>query len=160
MSDDVTATQSWHALAAHQPHVYATTLRELFALDPDRGNDLVVTAGDLRIDYSKNRVTRETLELLLSLARETGVEEQRDAMLAGARINTSEDRSVLHTALRLPATAKLVVDDVEVVAQVHQVLTAMGAFTDAVRSGRGAASPARPSPTSSTSASAAPTSGR
>jgi glucose-6-phosphate isomerase len=135
MSDDVTATQSWHALAAHQPHVYATTLRELFALDPDRGNDLVVTAGDLRIDYSKNRVTRETLELLLSLARETGVEEQRDAMLAGARINTSEGRSVLHTALRLPATAKLVVDDVEVVAQVHQVLAAMGAFTDAVRSG-------------------------
>ncbi|GAB10400.1 glucose-6-phosphate isomerase [Gordonia araii NBRC 100433] len=132
---DVTATQSWHALAGHQPHVFATTLRELFALDPGRGSDLVVDAGDLHIDYSKNRVTRETLELLFSLAREVGLEEQRDAMFAGEHINTSEDRAVLHTALRLPRSAVLTVDGRDAVADVHRVLDAMGRFTDDVRSG-------------------------
>ncbi|GED96952.1 glucose-6-phosphate isomerase [Gordonia crocea] len=136
MSDDVTATESWHALAAHQPHVFATTLRELFTLDPERGHDLVVQAGDLRIDYSKNRVTRQTLELLLSLAREVGVEDRRDAMFAGEHINTSEDRAVLHTALRLPASASLLVDGENVVADVHRVLDAMGRFTDDIRAGR------------------------
>ncbi|GAA3027948.1 glucose-6-phosphate isomerase [Gordonia defluvii] len=135
MSDDVTATESWHALAAHQPHVFATTLRELFALDPDRGGELVVQAGDLRIDYSKNRLTRETVGLLLSLAREVGVEDRRDAMFAGAHINTSEDRAVLHTALRLPATAELTVDGHEVVADVHRVRHQMGRFSDEVRTG-------------------------
>ncbi len=136
MSDDVTTTESWHALAAHQPHVYATSLREIFALDPARGRELVVTAGDLYIDYSKNRITRETVELLLSLAREAGVEERRDAMLAGEHINASEDRAVLHTALRLPADAELTVDGHDVVADVHRVLDAMGRFTDDVRSGQ------------------------
>ncbi len=90
---DITATQSWQALAAHQPHVYAMHLREVFAIDPGRGRELTVDVGDLHIDYSKHRVTRETLELLMSLAREVGLEESRDDMFAGAHINTSEDRA-------------------------------------------------------------------
>ncbi|MCZ4534561.1 glucose-6-phosphate isomerase [Gordonia terrae] len=132
---DITATQSWQALAAHQPHVYAMHLREVFAIDPARGRELTVDVGDLHIDYSKHRVLRETLELLMSLAREVGLEEIRDDMFAGAHINTSEDRAVLHTALRLPADATLTVDGQNVVADVHEVLTRMGEFTDRLRSG-------------------------
>ncbi|MCT1354797.1 MULTISPECIES: glucose-6-phosphate isomerase [Gordonia] len=132
---DITATQSWQALAAHQPHVYAMHLREVFAIDPTRGRELTVDVGDLHIDYSKHRVLRETLELLMSLAREVGLEEIRDDMFAGAHINTSEDRAVLHTALRLPADATLTVDGQDVVADVHEVLTRMGEFTDRLRSG-------------------------
>ncbi|GAB18978.1 glucose-6-phosphate isomerase [Gordonia effusa NBRC 100432] len=132
---DITSTQSWQALAAHQPHVYAMHLREVFAMDPQRGVDLTVDVADLHIDYSKHRVVRETLELLFSLAREVGVEDKRDAMFAGEHINTSEDRAVLHTALRLPDDAKLVVDGQDVVADVHRVLRDMGEFTDRLRSG-------------------------
>ncbi|MFW0795717.1 glucose-6-phosphate isomerase [Gordonia sp. CPCC 205515] len=132
---DITATQSWQALAAHQPHVFAMHLREVFAVDPDRGHELTIDVGDLHIDYSKQRVLRETLELLLSLAREAGLEDRRDDMFAGAHINTSEDRAVLHTALRLPKSATLHVDGQDVVADVHEVLDAMGAFTDKLRSG-------------------------
>ncbi|UCZ89576.1 glucose-6-phosphate isomerase [Gordonia sp. WA4-43] len=132
---DITATQSWQALAAHQPHVYAMHLREVFAIDPARGRELTVDVGDLHIDYSKHRVLRETLELLMSLAREVGLEEIRDDMFAGAHINTSEDRAVLHTALRLPADATLTVDGQDVVTDVHEVLTRMGEFTDRLRSG-------------------------
>ncbi|GAC68219.1 glucose-6-phosphate isomerase [Gordonia soli] len=132
---DITATQSWQALAAHQPHVFAMHLREVFAVDPDRGRELTVDVGDLHIDYSKHLVLRETLELLFSLAREIGLEEHRDAMFAGRHINTSEDRAVLHTALRLPADASLTVDGQDVVHDVHEVLDAMGAFTDRLRSG-------------------------
>ncbi|MFT4200267.1 glucose-6-phosphate isomerase [Gordonia sp. (in: high G+C Gram-positive bacteria)] len=135
MREDVTSTESWRALAGHQPQIAATTLRQLFADDPDRGRDLVVEAGDLYIDYSKNLATRETLDLLIALAREVGVEERRDAMLAGRHINTSEDRAVLHTALRLPADATLMVEGHNVVADVHRVLDAMGHFSDDVRSG-------------------------
>ncbi|MFW0785342.1 glucose-6-phosphate isomerase [Gordonia sp. CPCC 206044] len=133
--DDITATKSWQELAAHQPHVYAMHLREVFAVDPDRGRELTVDVGDLHIDYSKHRVLRETLELLASLAREVGLEDRRDAMFSGAHINTSEDRAVLHTALRLPADATLQVDGQNVVADVHEVLDRMGAFTDRLRSG-------------------------
>ncbi|MDL9937980.1 glucose-6-phosphate isomerase [Gordonia sp. ABSL1-1] len=133
--EDITATQSWQALAAHQPHVYAMHLREVFAVDPARGHELTVDVGDLHIDYSKHRVLRETLELLASLAREVGLEDRRDDMFAGAHINTTENRAVLHTALRLPADATLVVDGQDVVADVHAVLTAMGTFTDRLRSG-------------------------
>ncbi|MCF8607101.1 glucose-6-phosphate isomerase [Gordonia sp. HY442] len=132
---DITTTVSWHALAAHYPHAYALHLRELFAMDPERGSSLVVDAGDLHIDYSKHLVTEETLELLMSLAREAGLEEQRDAMFAGEHVNTSEDRAALHIALRLPRDAKLVVDGQDVVADVHSVLDAMGEFAERVRSG-------------------------
>ncbi|CAM2943518.1 glucose-6-phosphate isomerase [Skermania piniformis] len=135
MSDDITGTAAWHDLERHHDQVSALTLRDLFAADPDRGTALTTTAGELYIDYSKHRVTPETLSLLVELARTANVEQRRDEMFAGAHVNTSEDRAVLHTALRLPADATLTVDGRDVVPDVHEVLAKMGAFTDAVRSG-------------------------
>lgn len=132
---DISTTAAWKALSAHHAAVETTTLRELFADDPDRGRELTLTVGDLYIDYSKHRVTRESLALLLDLARAAGLEQRRDAMFAGQHINTSEDRAVLHTALRLPRGASLVVDGQDVVADVHSVLDEMGTFTDRLRSG-------------------------
>ena len=132
---DISTTTAWKSLSAHHAAVETTTLRELFADDPDRGRELTLTVGDLYIDYSKHRVTRETLALLLDLARAAGLEQRRDAMFAGQHINTSEDRAVLHTALRLPRGASFVVDGQDVVADVHSVLDAMGTFTDRLRSG-------------------------
>jgi glucose-6-phosphate isomerase len=132
---DITTTPAWHTLAGHHAATAAVTLRELFAEDPQRGRELTLTVGDLYIDYSKHRVTRQTLSLLIDLARAAGLEERRDAMFAGQHINTSEDRAVLHTALRLPRGASLAVDGQDVVADVHQVLDAMGDFTDRLRSG-------------------------
>ena len=135
MSVDISASAAWAALGRHFDQFAGTTLRQLFAEDPARGSDLTLTVGDLYIDYSKHRVTRETLRLLTDLARAAGLEARRDAMLAGAHINTSEDRAVLHTALRLPRDASLTVDGQDVVADVHAVLDAMGEFTDRLRSG-------------------------
>ncbi|NHU47663.1 glucose-6-phosphate isomerase [Rhodococcus sp. A14] len=135
MRTDVTDIPLWKKLADHQQEVAALHLRELFDTDPNRGTDLTVTAADLFIDYSKHRVTRETLGLLLDLARAAGVEEQRDAMFAGAHINVSEDRAVLHTALRERRDSTLVVDGQDVIGDVHHVLERMGAFTDRIRSG-------------------------
>ncbi len=135
MSVDISATAAWAALGRHFDQFAGTTLRQLFAEDPARGSDLTLTVGDLYIDYSKHRVTRETLRLLVDLARAAGLEARRDAMLAGEHINTSEDRAVLHTALRLPRDASLTVDGQNVVADVHAVLDAMGDFTDRLRSG-------------------------
>ena len=135
MSVDISATAAWAALGRHFDQFAGTTLRQLFAEDPARGSDLTLTVGDLYIDYSKHRVTRETLTLLVDLARAAGLEDRRDAMLTGEHINTSEDRAVLHTALRLPRDASLTVDGQNVVADVHAVLDAMGDFTDRLRSG-------------------------
>ncbi|HEY5852682.1 MAG TPA: glucose-6-phosphate isomerase [Aldersonia sp.] len=135
MSSDITGTGAWKALQAHYDDISAATMRDLFAADPDRGRELTVTAGDLYVDYSKHRVNRDTLSLLVDLARAADIEERRDAMFAGEHINTSEDRAVLHTALRLPRDAKLVVDGQDVVADVHEVLDRTGEFTDSLRSG-------------------------
>lgn len=135
MSADITATPAWQALSKHYDEIRDTHLTELFAEDPNRGTELALTVGDLYIDYSKHRVTRRTLELLADLARAAGLEARRDAMFAGEHINTSEDRAVLHTALRLPADASLTVDGQDVVADVHSVLDRMGEFTDRLRSG-------------------------
>ncbi|WP_273734617.1 glucose-6-phosphate isomerase [Mycolicibacterium septicum] len=135
MSADITATPAWQALSKHYDEIGDLHLTELFAEDPNRGTELVLTVGDLYIDYSKHRVTRRTLELLADLARAAGLEARRDAMFAGEHINTSEDRAVLHTALRLPADATLTVDGQNVVADVHEVLDRMGGFTDRLRSG-------------------------
>ncbi|MFV8162545.1 glucose-6-phosphate isomerase [Mycobacterium sp. 134] len=135
MSADITATPAWQALSKHYDEIGDIHLTELFAEDPNRGTELVLTVGDLYIDYSKHRVTRRTLELLADLARAAGLEARRDAMFAGEHINTSEDRAVLHTALRLPADATLTVDGQDVVADVHEVLDRMGGFTDRLRSG-------------------------
>ncbi|WKG02457.1 glucose-6-phosphate isomerase [Mycolicibacterium sp. HK-90] len=135
MSADITATPAWQALSKHYDEIRDIHLTELFAEDPARGTELVLTVGDLYIDYSKHRVTRRTLELLADLARAAGLEARRDAMFTGEHINTSEDRAVLHTALRLPADAALTVDGQDVVADVHAVLDRMGAFTDRLRNG-------------------------
>ncbi|ORI28289.1 glucose-6-phosphate isomerase [Rhodococcus sp. 1168] len=135
MSGDITGTEAWKNLTAHYDSIGDTHLRELFAADPNRGREFTLDAGALHIDYSKHRIDRETVALLVELARTADVEGHRDAMFAGKHINTSEDRAVLHTALRLPADATLEVDGQNIVADVHEVLTRMGQFTDRVRSG-------------------------
>src|ERR1700709_1154364 len=127
---DISATPAWNALVRHHDEIVGKHLRELFDEDPDRGRELTLTVGDLYIDYSKHRIPRETLRLLVDLAKAAGLEARRDAMFAGKHINTSEDRAVLHTALRLPRGAELVVDGQCVVADVPSVLDSMGAFTD------------------------------
>ncbi|ORW24690.1 glucose-6-phosphate isomerase [Mycolicibacter nonchromogenicus] len=132
---DITTTPAWNALRKHHQQIGEKHLREFFADDPERGSRFTATVGDLYIDYSKHRITDETVRLLIDLARAAGLEDRRDAMFAGAHINTSEDRAVLHTALRLPRNADLHVDGQDVVADVHAVLDAMGEFTDRLRSG-------------------------
>jgi len=126
---------AWQALEAHAAEMGGAHLRELFAADPGRAERLTGEAAGLFLDYSKNRVTDETLRLLVALAEQAGVEERRDAMFAGERINVTEDRCVLHVGLRMPRTRSLVVDGVDVVAEVHAVLDQMARFADAVRSG-------------------------
>jgi glucose-6-phosphate isomerase len=132
---DIAATPAWQALQRHHDEIGDKHLRELFAEDPDRGKQLALSVGDLYIDYSKHRVTRETLKLLIDLAGTARLEQQRDAMFSGVHINTSEDRAVLHTALRDPRGVELVVDGQNVVEDVHGVLDKMGDFTDRLRSG-------------------------
>src|SRR5215831_7600074 len=126
---------AWKALEQHHAEIAARHLRELFAGDLGRGERLTAEGAGLYLDYSKNRVTDETMRLLVQLAEECGVPQRRDAMFAGDRINVSENRSVLHVALRMPKNSSLVVDGVDVVAQVHEVLDRMADFAGRVRSG-------------------------
>ena len=126
---------AWKALEQHHSEISGRHLRELFAADPGRGERLTAEAAGLYLDYSKNRVTDETLGLLLQLAEESGVAERRDAMMRGEPINVSEHRAVLHVALRMPKGSSLLVDGVDVVAEVHEVLDRMAAFADRIRSG-------------------------
>ena len=126
---------AWQALKRHYDEIAGQNLRELFAADPGRGERLTAEAAGLYLDYSKNRVTDETMRLLVELAEESGVPEHRDAMFRGEHINVSEDRAVLHVALRMPAGEHLVVDGTDVVAQVHEVLGRMADFANRVRSG-------------------------
>ncbi|NUR82736.1 MAG: glucose-6-phosphate isomerase [Nonomuraea sp.] len=133
MSGDITQSQEWANLAKHHDEVAGATLRELFAADPGRATRMSATAGDLYLDYSKHRATAETLDLLVRVAERAGLRERIDAMFGGQHINVSENRAVLHTALRLPADAELVVDGQDVVADVHAVLDKMSAFADRVR---------------------------
>jgi glucose-6-phosphate isomerase len=127
--------KAWQALARHHDEIAGAHLRELFAADAGRGERLTTEAAGLYLDYSKNRVTDDTMRLLLELAGECGVEERRDAMFRGEHINVSEDRAVLHVALRMPGTTSLIVDGVNVVREVHQVLEKMVDFALRVRSG-------------------------
>src|SRR5262249_54017214 len=110
-------------------------LHDLFAADPTRGDRLTAEAAGLYLDYSKHRITDETLALLLRLAEESGLQERIEAMFRGDHVNVTEDRAVLHTALRLPRAASLVVDGQDVVAAVHEVLDRMSVFADRVREG-------------------------
>ncbi|MFB7944010.1 glucose-6-phosphate isomerase [Kitasatospora phosalacinea] len=128
-------TPQWAALGKHRADLGEQHLRGLFAADPDRGTRYTLQVGDLFVDYSKHLVTDRTLELLRELAAATGVAELRDAMFRGEKINTTEDRAVLHTALRAPRGAVVEVDGENVVPAVHAVLDKMAAFSERVRSG-------------------------
>ena len=131
----LTTTASFQALESHAVDAKTWQLRDLFQANPERFPQLTVDAAGLFLDYSKNRLDARTMELLLDLARERGVETQRDAMFAGDKINLTEHRSVLHTALRMPRGKALVVDGQDVNADVHAVLDRVKAFTDKVRNG-------------------------
>ena len=138
MSNVATATplterDSWKALERHYAEVRDSHLRSMFEVDPGRGERLIAEGAGLYLDYSKNRITDETLKLLVSLADDCGMPERREAMFRGDHINVSENRSVLHVALRMPRDRSLVVDGVDVVKEVHEVLDRMAAFCEKVR---------------------------
>ena len=126
---------AWRALERHHQEIRDLHLRDLFAEDPKRGERLTAEGAGLYLDYSKNRITDETMLLLVELAKESGLTERAEAMFRGDRINVTENRSVLHVALRMPRGTSLVVDGVDVVAEVHEVLDQMAAFSNRVRSG-------------------------
>jgi glucose-6-phosphate isomerase len=131
----LTSRPAWKALQAHHDKVRELHLRELFANDPKRGERLGIDAAGLYLDYSKNRITGETLKLLLQLAEESGLRARIDAMFRGEKINITENRAVLHVALRAPREASIVVDGGDVVPEVHAVLDKMSAFANRVRGG-------------------------
>jgi glucose-6-phosphate isomerase len=131
----LTQPQAWNALAAHHQSVRELHLRQLFADDPKRGERMTAEAVGLYLDYSKNRITDETLKLLLQLAEESGLRERIDAMFRGEKINITENRAVLHVALRAPRGASVVVDGANVVPEVHAVLDKMTDFSNRVRGG-------------------------
>jgi len=131
----LTGRKAWKALATHFEKVRALHLRELFAQDPQRGERLTLEAAGLHLDYSKNRITDDTLKLLFQLANESGLKERINAMFAGDKINITEKRAVLHVALRAPAEASIFVDGEDVVPQVHGVLDRMTDFSNRVRNG-------------------------
>ena len=132
---ELTRLPAWSELQAHYEKIKDSHLRDLFAADPGRGERLVADGAGLFLDFSKNRISDETLLLLGELALRRGVEERREAMFAGEHINVSEDRAVLHVALRMPRNRSLLVDGVDVVKEVHETLDRMGAFAERVRSG-------------------------
>ncbi|MER7367587.1 glucose-6-phosphate isomerase [Nonomuraea wenchangensis] len=133
MDGDITQSQEWAALGKHQEELAGRHLRELFAEDPGRAERMTVTAGDLYLDYAKHRATGRTVELLAALAERAGLRDRVEAMFGGEHINVSEDRAVLHVALRMPREAELVVDGQDVPADVHAVLDKMSAFAGRVR---------------------------
>ena len=135
-SDALTARPAWQALVAHHADIGHTHLRDLFAGHAERGTTFTAEAAGWFLDYSKNRITAHTLELLIALAQDCGLRERRAAMFRGEAINTTEQRAVLHVALRAPASQQIVVDGQDVVAEVHTVLARMTRFAEDVRGGR------------------------
>jgi glucose-6-phosphate isomerase len=131
----LTALPAWQALENHAAAMRAVHLRDLFAEDPDRASRFAVEAEGLFLDFSKNRITDATLSLLLELARQSGLQDRIAAMFSGEKINLTENRSVLHVALRAPKTEKIYSDGVDVVPEVHAVLDKMSSFADRVRGG-------------------------
>jgi glucose-6-phosphate isomerase len=136
MTTPLRSRPAWAALAEHHEKIKDLHLRDLFAADADRGERLTMEAAGLFLDYSKNRVTDETLDLLFELASQSGLAERIEEMFRGDRINTTENRSVLHVALRMPRDATLVTGGTDVVAEVHEVLDRMSAFANQIRSGQ------------------------
>ena len=134
-NSSLTARPAWKALAAHYKKIQALHLRKLFADDPKRGQRMTVEAAGLFLDYSKNRATDQTIQLLLKLAGESGLRDRIDAMFAGEKINITEKRAVLHVALRAPRNATILVDGRNVMPDVHAVLDKMAGFVNRVRSG-------------------------
>ena len=135
MSMTLTETPEWAALAVHHEEIHDGHLRDLFAWDPGRGVDLTAEADGIYLDYSKNRLTKETIRLLVALAERVGLRQRIEAMFTGEKINVTEDRAVLHVALRAPEGEKILVDGVDVVPEVHRVRRKMAAFAAKVRSG-------------------------
>ncbi len=131
----LTQSAAWRSLRDHAAGIRDLHMRDLFAADPERGRRMAVEAEGLYMDYSKNRITADTIRLLLELARERGLPERIEAMFSGQKINTTEQRAVLHVALRAPRDAHIEVDGQDVVPEVHEVLDRMSSFSDAVRSG-------------------------
>jgi glucose-6-phosphate isomerase len=136
MSTDTTQLPAWQALQAHYQQINKQHLRDLFAADPQRSERYAIEAAGLYFDYSKQRITDETLSLLLQLAEQANLAERIEAMFTGEKINITENRAVLHTALRAPRDAEIVVDGVNVVPEVHAVLDAMSDFANRIRSGQ------------------------
>lgn len=132
---DITATDEWSELKDNAKSIESTTLRDLFADDQDRAKNLNFSVADLHVDLSKNLINDDTLKALIALAKKADLEDHRDAMFSGRHINATEDRAVLHTALRLPAEESLHVDEQNVAADVHNVLARMRDFAHALRSG-------------------------
>jgi glucose-6-phosphate isomerase len=131
----VASRPAWKALEAHHRKIRELHLRKLFTDDPKRGERFATEAAGLYLDYSKNRITDETVKLLLQLAEECGLRARIDAMFRGEKINITENRAVLHVALRAPKGASIVVDGKNVVPQVHVVLDKMADFSNRVRNG-------------------------
>ncbi len=144
MTERFTTLSSFDALQVHHAAMAGRHLRELFADDPDRGERLVVEAGDLHVDVSKHRITDETVALLVRLAEDRGLGERLADLFAGVHVNTTEDRPALHTALRRRRGDSLIVDGIDVVAQVHDVLDRMRPFAERVRSGEWVGTTGRP----------------
>ena len=136
MAPPITDSPEWRRLADHYEAVAGAHLRSLFADDPERGETMTVEAGDLLLDYSKNRITAETVSRLAALAERADLRGRTEALWRGDRINSTEDRSVLHVALRMPRESRLVVDGEDVVEAVHHVLDRMALFAEQVRFGQ------------------------
>src|SRR5271169_6804080 len=132
----LTTSPAWQALRAHHDKIKSLHLREMFAKDPGRGERFVAEGAGLYLDYSKNRVTDETLGLLLRLAEERGVAARRDAMFRGEKINITEGRAAFHVALRAPKGSVMRIEGRDVVPDVHAVLDHMGEFAEQLRDGR------------------------
>ena len=131
-----TGTPAWQALTVHYNKIKTLHLREMFAKDPGRGERFVAEGAGLYLDYSKNRITEETLRLLLRLAEERGVAAWHDAMFRGEKINITEGRAAFHVALRAPKGSVMRIDGHDVVPDVHAVLDHMGEFAQRLRDGR------------------------
>jgi glucose-6-phosphate isomerase len=131
----LTDSPAWQALSSHQPEITGLHMRDLFARDPHRFERFSLRVGDILFDYSKNRITAETMRLLFDLARQAGLVDKRDAMFRGEKINTTEDRAALHVALRNRSNRPIMVDGADVMPEVNRVLAKMRTFSEAVRSG-------------------------
>jgi glucose-6-phosphate isomerase len=135
-AQSLTDQPAWKALERHHREIRGLHLRQIFADDPQRGERLTASAAGLYLDYSKHRITDETIRLLACLAEDRGLAARIEAMFNGEKINVTENRAVLHVALRAPLGERILVDGAEVVPEVHAVLDRMAAFSEEIRSGR------------------------